>query len=115
MSQHNMQECLALFSLALISSKLKNIPESIEFYEACLSRLQTHCDAHYTQQTLEVYGRIFIGLVNNYLGVKDTVKASLYAHTMLDFTLKELAKMGGRDGESYELDESGGSGKGSPG
>lgn len=92
-----MQECLALFSLALISSKLKNIPESIEFYEACLNRLQTNFDAYYTQQTLEIYGRLFIGLVNNYLSVKDNIKASLYAHTMLDFTLKEIAKMSSRE------------------
>lgn len=102
-----MQECLALFSLALISSKLKNIPESIEFYEACLNRLQTHFDAYYTQQTLEIYGRLFIGLVNNYLSVKDNIKASLYAHTMLDFTLKEIAKMSSRE-TSESSDETSG-------
>lgn len=105
-SIHQMQESLALFSLALISSKLKNNLESIEYYEACLSKLQTYFNANHSQQILEVYGRIFIGLINNYLSLKETIKASLYAHTMLDFTLKEITKLNDENKEDASYDES---------
>lgn len=88
-----MQECLALFSLALISSKLNRNIESIEYYEECLNKLKTEFEGNYSQQILEIYGRIFIGLINSYLSMKDTIKASLYAHSMLDFTLTEISKL----------------------
>ncbi len=93
-SAHIMQECLALFSLALISSKLKKTLESTEYYVTCLNKIKTHMDSSsYSQQTLEMTGRVFIGLINNYLSIKDNIKASLYAHAMLDFTLKEISKL----------------------
>ncbi len=91
---HILQECLALFSLALISSKLKKPLESTEYYVACLAKIQTHLDASsFSQQVLEMTGRVFIGLINNYLSLKDNIKASLYAHAMLDFTLREISKL----------------------
>ena len=90
-----MQECLAIFSLALISSKLKDYTESNAYYEACLAKLNTNDTGmeNLSQQLLEIYGRVFIGLINNYLNLNDNARASLYAHSMLDFTLKEIDRL----------------------
>jgi hypothetical protein len=101
------QECLNLLNLAIVAAKMKNNPESVIFYEKCLNNLQLNFNlsklameddssnlviASY-QQILELYGRVHIGLINNFLYAKENLKASLYAHAMLNFTLEELARL----------------------
>ena len=109
-----LQECVALLNLGLICSKLKNHKESVEYYEKCLNNLQMNLNysssnlkmksykANY-QKIIELYGRVYIGLINNYVLLNDDLRASLYAHSMLDFTLKEYVKL--KDDEKInELD-----------
>ena len=102
LDEYALQECISLLNLALIESKFKNYRKSIEYNEKCLENLQTNAsfdlEKKYVsclikQQVLELYGRAYIGLVNGYLYVKDNLRAALFAHSMLDFTLKELAKV----------------------
>jgi tetratricopeptide (TPR) repeat protein len=109
-----LQECVALLNLGLICSKLKIQKESVEYYEKCLNNLQMNLNytglnlkmksykANY-QKIIELYGRVYIGLINNYVLLNDDLRASLYAHSMLDFTLKEYVKL--KDDEKInELD-----------
>lgn len=97
LSQHWFQECQAIHNLALISSKLKNHLESVDFYEKCMSKLQQQQQSQqlsqHAQQILELNGRCFIGIINSCLSLKDNLRAALYAHSMLDFVLKEMAKL----------------------
>ena len=94
LKQHWVQECLATLNLALLSAKLKNHQESVEYFEKCLAQLQINFSGNYPLQILEMYGRVYIGLINNCFCLKDNLRAALYAHSMLDFTLQELIKLG---------------------
>ena len=102
LDEYVLQEFISLLNLALIESKTKNYRKSIEYNERCLESLQSNSsfDLDHNnlscivrQQVLELFGRAYIGLVNGYLYVKDNLRAALFAHGMLDFTLKELAKV----------------------
>ena len=100
LEQHYLQEYTAILSLALVEFKLKNYKESIGYHEKCLASLQSNSALNsfknllYKQQIIELYGRTYIGTINSYLSLKDNLRAALYAHSMLDFTLKELGKLG---------------------
>jgi len=100
LNQHWYQDCLAIFNLALISSKLKNFTESVDYFEKCLAKLQSKENKNY--QIIELNGRIFIGLINNCLNLKDNLRAALYAHSMLDFTLKEMNKLNKTNNDQKE-------------
>jgi hypothetical protein len=105
MIQYFPQESVALLNLGLINSKLQLQKESVEYYEKCLNNLQMNLSTANSQnykiktfknnvpKIIELYGRVYIGLINNYLVLNDDLRASLYAHSMLDFTLKEYVKL----------------------
>jgi len=97
MDQIFVQKCMTMLNLAMIFTKLNNFKANIEQYEKCLNSLKQNNlllnDAKLAQQIIELHGRVFIGLINNYLYLKDTLRASLYAHAMLDFTIKETNRI----------------------
>ncbi|CAF0924045.1 unnamed protein product [Brachionus calyciflorus] len=85
-------------NLGFVYSKLKFFEQSIEFYDKSLNILNQYININsqhvkFKQQLIEIYGRVYIGLINGNLQLKDTLHALLYAHTMLDFTLKEMVKL----------------------
>lgn len=91
-----LNESIALLSLGFISAKLKTTENSTTYFERCLLSLNTNFDldniedVNLMQTLVELYAKCFTGLVNSYLSQKDTLNASLYAHSMLDFTLKQM-------------------------
>ena len=98
--EHWVQECLATLNLALLSAKTKKHQESVEYFEKCLAQLQINFAGNYSLQILEIYGRVYIGLINNCFCLKDNLRAALYAHSMLDFTLQELLKLNEKTDEA---------------
>lgn len=94
-----LSEASALLNLAFISTKLKlNYQEtSSSYYERCLLSLNTNFELENDKiasrlrlHLIELYGKCYIGLVNGFLAEKDIINASLYSHSMLDFTLKQM-------------------------
>jgi tetratricopeptide (TPR) repeat protein len=85
------QECSALLNLAIIYSKLERINESIDFYEQTLTKLKTTTTIK-NEQLLKYYNRCYCGIINSYHSLNNNSKASLYAHSMLDFTLQRLVQ-----------------------
>jgi len=102
LDEYALQEFINLLNLAMIASKSRNFKKSIEYNERCLENLQSNASFDLDnknlsclirQQVLELYGRAYIGLVNGYLCEKDNLRAALFAHAMLDWTLIELTKV----------------------
>ena len=85
-------------NLGFVFSKLKSYQLSLKYYEKCLEILNSNLSSSnlefkIKQQILEIYGRVYIGLINGNLQSQDNLHGLLYAHTMLDFTLKEMVKL----------------------
>jgi tetratricopeptide (TPR) repeat protein len=99
LGQMLVQQCVTMLNLAIIFTKLKNFKGSVEKYEKCLKCLKNNneklllMDPKLTQQVIELNGRVLIGLINNYLYLKDTLKATLHSHALLDYTLKEADRL----------------------
>lgn len=98
-------ESSALLNLGFIATRLKSNETSSSYYERCLLSLNTNFDLDtlandededLEYSVIEIYAKCFIGLVNSYLALKDTLNATLYAHSMLDFTLKQMNKLNNR-------------------
>jgi tetratricopeptide (TPR) repeat protein len=94
-----LNEATALLNLGFLSTKIKtNTESSSSYYERCLLSLNTNFDTDHIrdvnleQSVVELYAKCFIGLINSHLSQKDILNASLYAHSMLDFTLKQMQK-----------------------
>ncbi|RNA23122.1 Tetratricopeptide repeat 28 [Brachionus plicatilis] len=98
MEQFNLNLSIVTLNLGFVFSKLKSYQSSLKYYEKCLEILNNNFSSSNPepktkQQTIEIYGRVYIGLINGNLQSQDNLHGLLYAHTMLDFTLKEMVKL----------------------
>lgn len=88
----NFNESVALMNLGCITFKLKDYEMSVEFYQRCFNIL-LNLDNEDRFEIVELFGGVFIGLINNYLATQEFENAAMYAESMLEYTLKELAKL----------------------
>ena len=92
----SLNEAIALLNLGYIDFRLKAYAGSILFYDKCLLILLKLDASHSTsigQEYIELFGSVYIGLVNSYLAGRDLENASLCAHNLLEYALKELMKL----------------------
>jgi tetratricopeptide (TPR) repeat protein len=88
----NLSEAIALLNLGYVDFRLKAFESSIDFYEKCLSILLNLESSKSSQELVELFGSVYIGLVNDHLAIKDQPVSSMYAHGLLEYTLNELVK-----------------------
>lgn len=112
MNQFYLNLSIVTLNLGFVFSKLKSFQLSLKYYEKSLEILNknfssSNPEPKMKQQIIEIYGRVYLGLINGNLQSQDNLHGLLYAHTMLDFTLKEMVKLNMEQNQlKQELSES---------